>query len=179
MMEAAQGGMMEVRLAQMAQQKAASEEVKQYAQKLEQDHTKANEKLKKIAEERQVSLPTDLGKHQQEMAKFENLSGEAFDRAYIQMQVRDHKKDISAFRKQADRGMDTDLKEFASATLPELEQHLQQAQQLQTSTRSRKADNSSTGGNSGNSNRSGTSGTSSGSQSGHEGHENTKSSTKQ
>jgi putative membrane protein len=175
MMKAAQGGMMEVQLAQMAQQKAASDEVKQYAQRLEQDHTKANEKLKQIAEDRRVSLPTDLGKHQQEISKFENLSGEAFDRAYIQMQVKHHKKDISEFRKQSNRGMDTDLKEFASATLPTLEQHLQAAQQLQTSTRSRKADTGSTAGSSADRDRTGTrTGTSSGSTSGHEGHDSTK-----
>jgi putative membrane protein len=141
MTKAAQGGMMEVQLAQLAQQKAASEEVKQYAHKLEQDHTKANEELKKIAQDRQVNLPSDLGPHQQELAKFQNLSGEAFDREYIKMQIKDHKKDIGEFRKQANRGMDSDLKAFASAQLPTLEQHLQQAQQLSSSTgtRSRKA----------------------------------------
>jgi putative membrane protein len=174
MMKAAQGGMMEVRLAQMAQQKAASDEVKQYAQRLEQDHTKANEKLKQIAQERQVSLPTDLGPHQKDVSKLQNLSGEAFDRAYIQMQIKDHKKDISEFRKQSNRGMDTDLKEFASAQLPTLEQHLQQAQQLQTSTRSRKSDKSSQGTNAGSDSSKGTGNTTSGSQSGHEGHDTTK-----
>jgi putative membrane protein len=181
MMKAAQGGMMEVQLAQMAQQKASSDEVKQYAQRLEQDHSKANEKLKEIAQERQVSLPTDLGKHQEQVSKLQNLSGEAFDRAYIQMQVKHHKKDISEFRKQSNRGMDTDLKEFASAQLPALEQHLQQAQQLQTSTRSRKADTGSSSGSSRNNDSTGssTTGTSSGSQAGHEGHDNTKTPNKQ
>lgn len=164
MIKAAQGGMMEVQLAQMAQQKAASDEVKQYAQRLEQDHSKANEQLKQIAQERQVSLPTDLGPHQQQMAKFQNLSGEEFDRAYIRMQIQDHKKDISEFRKESNRGMDSDVKAFAAAQLPTLEQHLQQAQQLSqsTGTRSRKSSGSSTG-----------SATSSGSQSGHESHDKT------
>jgi putative membrane protein len=174
MMKAAHGGMMEVQLAQLAQQKSASEEVKQYAKRLEQDHSKANEQLKKIAGDRQVDLPTDLGPHQQQMARFENLSGAEFDRAYIKMQVKHHKKDISEFRKQADRGMDTDLKEFASAQLPTLEQHLQQAQQLQSSTgtRSRQADSPSSG-----SNSQGASSGETGSrpQSGHEEHDSKKS----
>jgi putative membrane protein len=169
MTKAAQGGMMEVQLAQMAQQKASSDEVKQYAKRLEQDHTKANDQLKQIAQERQVSLPTDLGPHQQQMAKFQNLSGEEFDRAYIRMQVQHHKKDISEFRKQSNRGMDSDLKAFASAQLPTLEQHLQQAQQLSgsTGTRSRKASGAS-------STNTGSQGT--GSQADHQGHETSKTS---
>ena len=145
MTKAAQGGMMEVQLAQMAQQKAASDEVKAYARKLEDDHGKANEQLKKIAQERNVQLPSDIGQHQQQVAKFQNLSGEEFDRAYMKMQVQHHKKDIAEFRKYQTRGMDTDLKEFASAQLPLLQQHYEQAQQLaNTGTRSRKADNNTT-----------------------------------
>lgn len=142
MTKAAQSGMMEIQLAQMAQQKAASEDVKAYARKLEQDHSKANDQLKKIAEERGVQLPSDIGQHQQQVAKFQNLSGEEFDRAYMKMQVQHHKKDISEFRKHENRSMDTNLKEFASAQLPVLQQHYEQAQQLSasTGTRARKAD---------------------------------------
>ena len=153
MTKAAQSGMMEVHLAQMAQQKAASDDVKAYARKLEQDHSKANDQLKKIADERGVQLPSDMGQHQQQMAKFQNLSGEEFDRAYMKMQVQHHKKDLSEFRKHQNRSMDTDLKEFASAQVPVLQQHYEQAQQLaaSTGTRSRTADknsssNSQTGG---------------------------------
>jgi putative membrane protein len=144
MTKAAQSGMMEVKMAQMAQQKAASSEVKEYARKLEQDHSKANDQLKKIAQDRGVQLPSDMGQHQQQMAKFENLSGEEFDRAYMKMQVQHHKKDIGEFKKHQNRSMDTDLKEFATAQLPILQQHYEQAQQLNSSTgtRSRKADQS-------------------------------------
>jgi putative membrane protein len=146
MTKAAMGGMAEVQLAQMAQQKAASQEVKDYARKLEQDHTKANEKLKAIAQERQVSLPSDIGpEHQQMVSKLNNLSGAEFDRAYIKMMVSDHKKDVKEFEREANRSMDTDLKEFASSTAPTLREHLTAAQQLQSgSMRSRSADSSST-----------------------------------
>jgi putative membrane protein len=139
MMDAARGGMAEVRLAQIAQQKASSAEVKQYAQQLEQDHTKANEQLKTIAQERGVQLPTDLGPHQKTVDMLNNLSGEAFDRAYMKAQVKDHKKDIGEFRKASQNSMDSDLKTFASSTLPTLESHLSKAQTLtsQTGTRSR------------------------------------------
>ena len=137
--KASQGGMMEVKLAQLAQQKAASEEVKEYAKKLEADHSKANEELKKIATERGVDLPSDLGPHQAHIAKFEKLSGEAFDRAYAKAQVQHHRKDISEFQKQTDRSLDSMVKQFASSQVPVLQEHLKQAEQLTTSTRARKA----------------------------------------
>jgi putative membrane protein len=175
----AQSSMMEIELAKLAQQKAASSEVKEYARKLEQDHSKASDQLKKIAQERGVQLPSDMGKHQQQLAKFQNLSGEEFDRAYIKAQVKHHKKDIGQFKKYQDRGMDTDVKEFAAAQLPILQQHHDQAQQLSasTGTRSRKADKSSdsssssnSSSNSSSSSSTGTSGnTNSGSNSAREG----------
>jgi len=158
MTEAAMGGLAEVQLAQMAQQKASSQEVKDYARRLEQDHTKANDQLKSIAQQRQVSLPSDIGaKHQQMVSKLNSMSGPEFDQAYMKMMVQDHRKDIKAFEHESNRGMDTDLKNFASTTLPTLREHLTMAEQLNNSTRSRKADKSSgtsssaTSGNSGNS----------------------------
>ena len=139
--KAAQGGMMEVQLAQMAQQKAVTQEVKDFGKKLEQDHTKANEKLKEIAKERNVDLPSDIGAEQQShVSKLSNLSGAEFDQAYMNMMVKDHKKDIKEFEKEANRGMDSSVKEFASSTLPTLKEHLDMAQQINSSTRSRKAD---------------------------------------
>jgi putative membrane protein len=137
MTKAAMGSMMEVQLAEVAQEKAASAEVKEYAAKLKQDHQKANEQLKKIAEQRGVSLPSDMGKHQAEVQRLSSLSGAEFDRAYLKAQVKDHKKDIKEFQRQADRGMDSDVKAFASAQLPVLEEHLRQAQQLASSTGTR------------------------------------------
>jgi putative membrane protein len=163
-MEAAQGGMMEVQLAQLAQQKTSSDEVKQFAKELEQDHSKANEELKDLAKQKNVELPTDMGpKHQSHVAKLQNMSGDQFDRAYMKQMVDDHKKDVSKFQKQSEKSMDTHVKEFAAKTLPKLQGHLQKAQELNTSTRSRKADTSATGSNSStNSNSStGTSSTSS------------------
>ena len=131
MMEAAQGGMAEVQLAQLAQQKGSSDAVKQYAKMLEQDHTKANDELKQVAQQKSVDLPTDVGpKHHAMMQKFQGLSGEQFDRAYVKMMVLDHKKDIKDFQRQADRGMDSDVKGFASKTLPTLQGHLKEVEQL-------------------------------------------------
>jgi putative membrane protein len=144
MLEAAQGGMMEVQLAQLAQQKASSDDVKEFAKELEQDHSKANENLKDLAKQKNVALPTELDqKHQAKMAKLQNMSGDQFDRAYMKMMVDDHKKNVSKFQKHSERAMDSHVKDFAAKTLPSLQGHLQKAQQLNTSTRSRKADDTS------------------------------------
>jgi putative membrane protein len=144
MNEAAQGGLMEVQIATLAQEKAQSEEVKKFAQELQQDHSKANEELKALAEQKNVSLPSEMTpKDQAKISKLQAMSGEQFDREFMKMQVDHHKKDVKAFEKQSERAMDSHVKAFASKTLPTLQQHLQTAQGLQTSTRSRKADTSS------------------------------------
>jgi putative membrane protein len=139
MVEAARGGKAEVELAQMAQQKASSDAVKQYARQLEQDHTEANKKLKAIAQERGVQLPDDLGQHQKTLDMLNSKSGEEFDRAFMKSQVQHHKKDINQFRKASKNVLDSDLREFATSTLPTLEQHLRQAETVtsQTGTRAR------------------------------------------
>lgn len=142
MTKAAQSGMMEVQAAEIAMQKAQSEEVKQYARKLKDAHTAANAKLTAIAKERGVQLPSDLGTHQAMLSQMNSFSGADFDRAFMRAQVEHHKKDVKEFQKAANRSMDSDLKEFASSTLPTLEEHLRTAQELasSTGTRSRKSD---------------------------------------
>jgi putative membrane protein len=130
MTEAAQGSMMEIQLGQLAQEKGSSEGVKEFGRRLQEDHQKASEKLKGIAQQRNLDLPSDMGKHQQHIDKLQNLSGEQFDRAFLRMQIQHHEKDIRKFRNQANRSMDTDVKEFAQGTLPVLQQHLEQAQEL-------------------------------------------------
>jgi len=123
--------MAEVQLAQLAQQKASSEGVKQYATMLEKDHTNANNELKQVAEQKGVDLPADIGpKHQAMMQKLQGLSGDQFDRAYIKLMVQDHKKDIKEFQRESDRSMDSDVKAFASKTLPTLQKHLTEIEQL-------------------------------------------------
>lgn len=145
MQEAAQSGMMEVQVAQVAQQKAQSEEVKSYAAKLAEDHEKANEELKTLAKAKNVDLPAELNpKHQEKISKLQNIADDRFDREFMKMQVDHHKKDVKSFEKQTEKAMDSNVKEFASKTLPTLQAHLQEAQSLQTSTRARKAEPSPT-----------------------------------
>jgi len=137
--KAAQGGLMEVEVGKLAQEKASSNEVKEYGKKLEQDHSKANEQLKKLAESKNVPMPTDMGAEKAAVDKLRALSGDEFDKAFLKMAVKDHKKDVNAFQKQSTNAMDSDVKEFASKTLPTLQEHLKEAEELRGGTRGRKA----------------------------------------
>ena len=125
MEKAAEGGMAEVKLGQLAAQKASAPEVKQFGQRMVDDHSKVNDQLKQLASTKGVTLPTELDKSaQKEYDKLSKLSGADFDREYMNHMVSDHKKDISDFKKEANKAKDADLKQFASSTLPTLEEHL-------------------------------------------------------
>ena len=127
--DAAKGGMAEVALAKIAQQRASNPEVKQFAQRMEQDHSKANEQLRQLAEAKGVTMPGGPGagaKHEE--SKLQKLSGDKFDREYMDYMVKDHKKDVKEFQKQAQKAKDPDVKSFAQQTAPTLEEHLQMAQ---------------------------------------------------
>jgi putative membrane protein len=126
--DAAQGGMAEVQLGQLAAQKASNADVKAFGQHMIDDHTKANDELKSVAEKEGMTLPTSLDpKDQALMSKLQNLSGPAFDKAYMKAMVSDHEKDVKEFQKEANDGKDPQLKDFASKTLPVLQSHLDMA----------------------------------------------------
>ena len=134
MKDAAVGGMTEVKLGQLAEQKAASDGVKQFGKRMATDHGKANNELKQLASQKGVALPMDLDRsHQGRYDKLAKLNGADFDRAYMKEMVKDHDKDVKAFRKQADSGKDADVKSWASKTLPTLQEHQQQAKQVAAS----------------------------------------------
>ncbi|MBV9266014.1 MAG: DUF4142 domain-containing protein [Acidobacteriaceae bacterium] len=125
---AAQGGMAEVQLGQLAVQKADNADVKAFGQHMVDDHTKANDELKGVAEKEGLTLPASLNaKDQALMSKLQNLSGGAFDKAYIKAMVKDHEEDVKEFQKEANNGKDPQLKDFASKTLPTLQSHLDMA----------------------------------------------------
>jgi putative membrane protein len=141
-MEAAVGGMEEVQLGQIAAQKGASDEVRQFGQKMVDDHTKGNEDLMQVASSKGWTLPTALdAKHQADVQKLSALSGEAFDREYVKMMVKDHKKDVGEFQKESTSGADAEIKSFATRTLPTLQDHLQMIQRIDTKMKLRKSGN--------------------------------------
>ena len=130
-MDAAMGGMMEVELGKVAAQKGTSDAVKQFGQRMVDDHSKANSELMTLASSKGITLPTELDqKHRDQVTKMSNMSGAEFDRAYSKMMLSDHQKDVSEFEKESTKGADADLKAFASKTLPTLQEHLQMAKAL-------------------------------------------------
>lgn len=130
-MEAAMGGMMEVELGRVAAQRGATDAVKQFGQRMVDDHSKANEELMSLASSKGMTLPTALDdKHQKDVTKLSGMSGAEFDRAYAKMMLKDHEKDVKAFERQSTRGGDPDIRAFAAKTLPTLQEHLQMARAL-------------------------------------------------
>jgi putative membrane protein len=129
--EAAEGGMAEVALGQLAVEKASSGDVKKFGQRMVDDHGKANDDLKQLASQKNVDVPQDLNaKDKATKASLEKLSGQQFDQAYMKDMLKDHKKDIADFRRESRSAQDPDVKKFASQTLPTLEEHLRQAESI-------------------------------------------------
>jgi putative membrane protein len=131
--DAADGGMLEVRLAELAMKTSASNEVKNYAKMILTDHSKANTELKTIAEKKNITLPIDLSdKNQKTLDDLKDKTGEDFDKAYCKVMVDDHKEDIKEFKKQAEDGSDPELKSWASEKVVTLEQHLVAAEDMES-----------------------------------------------
>ncbi len=129
-MKAAKGGLAEVEFGRLATEKATDPDVKQFGQKMVDDHSKANDELKTVAQQKGITLPTELdAKDKRTRDHLAKLSGEAFDRAYMSTMVKDHVTDVSEFRKEAKSGKDSDVKSFADKTLPTLEDHLKLARE--------------------------------------------------
>jgi putative membrane protein len=126
---AAEGGMAEVAMGQLAQDKSSNANVKEFGAMMVRDHSAANEKLKAIAASKNISLPTSpsIGRIATKK-KLEILSGDTFDKSYIDGMVKDHEEDIALFKKEAAAGQDPEAKAYAVSTLPTLRAHLRRVQ---------------------------------------------------
>jgi putative membrane protein len=131
--EAVQGDLAEIQVGQLAQRNGASPAVKQFGERLVNDHTANLAQAKLVAHSLGLSVPSAPNDQQKAMyARLRTLSGDDFDREFAAHMVQDHSKDIAKFREEAARH--TPAGEFARLSLPKLEQHLQIARSLQTST---------------------------------------------
>jgi putative membrane protein len=131
MMKAAAGGMAEVELGRLATEKASSADVKQFGQRMVDDHSKANDELKALASQKSVTLPTDLdAKHKATKDRLSKLSGDAFDKAYMADMVADHNEDVAEFARVSKSAKDADVKAFAAKTLPTLQEHQRLAKEV-------------------------------------------------
>jgi putative membrane protein len=132
--EAAAGSMAEIEFGKMAKERAGSEQVKELAEKLEEDHSKSLEKLKEIAQSNNIDVPSDLPSKQQKTTdRLSKLSGSEFDAAFVREVHKHHNKDISKYKKMQNRARNEELKEYVSNTLPKLQEHHDAAQTLRSS----------------------------------------------
>lgn len=130
--KAAQSGLAEVELSQLAQSNAQSADVKQFAQMMIADHTKANNELKSLAAGKNVTLPTSIDtKHQALRDQLSSMKGAEFDKAYVDAMVQDHQEAVSLFQTQSQSAQDADVKAWAAKTLPTLQTHLDRIKAIQ------------------------------------------------
>lgn len=126
-------GKMEVQMGELAQQRAQNQQVKSLGAALVRDHSQANQKLQQIASTKSISQ-THAGardhqqKHEKQLEKLRGQSGAEFDKEFVTMALKHHKKDIQQFEKAQTQVNDPQLKSFISETLPKLREHYQMAQ---------------------------------------------------
>ena len=131
MVEAASGGLMEVELGQLAAQNASSAKVKEFGQRMVKDHSKANEELKSLAAQKNITIPSTPGeKHQNHINDLKEKKGADFDKVYMRMMVEDHEEDVKKFEDVANNAKDAEIKAFASKTLPVLKEHHQMSKSI-------------------------------------------------
>ncbi len=110
--KAAEGGIAEVMLGQLAAQKGSSDEVKSFGQKMVDDHTRIDNEMAEIADSLGVRLPKSMNKDDQaEYDKLSGLSGNDFDMEYLSFMVKDHHKDLHEFRMEAASRADPTLRD--------------------------------------------------------------------
>jgi putative membrane protein len=130
-MKAAQGGLAEVDLGNLAKQNGGSDAVKQFGDRMVNDHSQANSQLQQIAQQKGITLPSSPSGKDKHLSKMlRTKQGAEFDKAYIHDMVKDHEADVAEFRHEAENGKDPDVKAWAQKTLPVLEQHLAASKQI-------------------------------------------------
>jgi putative membrane protein len=128
---AAESGMAEIAVSQLAAERASSEEVKRMAQQMIQDHSQANQQLMSAAQTVQAPMPRGLSPSKQaDLAILATKQGAEFDKAYIDQQLAAHICSVALFRAEAEQGRNPELKQLAAQTLPKLEQHLQMVRRM-------------------------------------------------
>lgn len=129
--KAGMAGLYEVKVGNLALQKAASADVKAFAQRMVTDHGTANAEVTRIATAKGVALAAELaGEHQAAFDHLSMLTGAEFDKAYMQHMVADHEKDVAEFQKASTSATDADVRTFAAQTLPVLQDHAKLAAEV-------------------------------------------------
>ncbi len=134
MLLASQLNAAEIETGRLAVERAEDPEVRQFAERMIEDHTRANEELKRLAERKGISLPSRPDEtHRLLASHLEELDGETFDREYISAMVADHAAALSMMQDRARISQDPEIREFADRQVPIFREHLQMAQDLNRS----------------------------------------------
>jgi len=122
---AAESGLAEVTISEIGVQRATNSELKQFSQRMIDEHNRLNQELMQVAAQKSIALPRTLGASAQFCAQsLAGLSGEEFDRCYAKAQLVAHMEAVSTFEAESERGQDRDLKALAAKTLPRIKDHL-------------------------------------------------------
>jgi len=128
---AAEGGLLEVKLGELAMKKGSSKAVKDFGKMMINDHTKVNKELMDLAKKKQMQVPTTLSPAKQQ--KYDSLAAvndNSFDMAYMNMMILSHEQTIGIFQNESSAGTDPDLKKWADSKVPALKHHLEMAESL-------------------------------------------------
>ncbi|MCE7063321.1 DUF4142 domain-containing protein [Dyadobacter sp. CY343] len=128
---AADGGMLEVKLGELASERATSAKCKEFGKMMITDHTKVNGELKALAQKKQITIPARLSAmKQQQYDSLAAQNGEKFDMLYMNMMIASHEETIGLFQTESNKGQDPDFKKWADSKIPALKHHLEMAKQL-------------------------------------------------
>jgi putative membrane protein len=126
-----EGGLAEIECSQLALQKSNNDQLKRFAQRMIDDHTKLGDDLKPIASQLGVKGPTEPSKKDKAIiAKLQGLSGDDFDKAYVKLMLKDHQLDAAAFKQEVNSAQSPLVKDAATKDDPLIESHLQMIQDI-------------------------------------------------
>jgi len=129
--DAASGGLLEVKLGQLATERAQDAEVRQFGARMVTDHNKANLELMAVALKNGIKISEVLNKkHQEVFDKFKNMRGPEFDRAYMKHMVKDHEEDVAEFTKESQAADNAQVRALATSTLATIREHLRMARAI-------------------------------------------------
>jgi putative membrane protein len=132
LVKAADGGMTEVKLGQLAEQKGNDPRVKDFGSMMIHDHSAVNDQVKALAAQRNVTLPDSVSDdHKKEIEDLSKKSGKAFDKAYVNAMVKGHESTVDLFQSSLDKSNDTEVKNFINNTLPKVKAHLDSVKAIQ------------------------------------------------
>lgn len=128
MQKAGAAGLAEVQISRLALGRSNDQEIRRFAQRMVDDHSRANDELQRLARREGVSLPSRPDSaHRQAYDRLQRLRGNNFDRAYMDVMAPDHEQAVTLFRTEARNGRDRDVRDWAARVLPTLQGHRQMA----------------------------------------------------